>query len=543
MELRGASVLLLGGSGLVGMAVARRLLEFAPARLLISGLTRAEAEAGADELRAEAGAVKVEARWGNIFLPVDLADRSRSALIADPSSRRRLVDELLGPATGPALEKNLLYHWLTTDRPDAVVDCVNTATALAYQDQFASAAALLAAADDGGVNAEQVERHLLTLAMPQLIRHLQTLTEGFRRAGTQAYVKIGTSGTGGMGLNIPYTHSEERPSRTLMTKSAVAGAQSMFLFLLGRTPGAPAIIEIKPAAAIAWREVAYGPIRRGGAELELVDCERPIPLDRAFARDASGWTRLGRPLESVFINVGENGVFARDEFETVSALGQMEFVTPEEIAEAVVAEMRGRPTGKDVVAALDGAAFGPTYRAGFLRQTAVETLRTLEREHGVRSVAFEMLGPPRLTKLLYEAFLLGCCFPSVIALSKATPEAAAADVAKHLLETDAALRRQILSVGLPIVLPDGRSVLRGPTVVVAPDRAGADVAPRGWVDLRPANIAQWIRRATAMARARPEARTGSSADLVGLRPEAPIEPARMAVWVFEHEDGGFRVKR
>lgn len=543
MELRGASVLLLGGSGLVGMAVARRLLEHAPARLLISGLTRAEAEAGADELRREAAGVTVEARWGNIFLPVDLADRPRSALIADASSRRRLVEELLGPASGPALEKNLLYHWLTTDRPDAVVDCVNTATALAYQDQFASASGLLAAADDGRVNAEHIERHLLTLAMPQLIRHLQTMTEGFRRGGTQAYVKIGTSGTGGMGLNIPYTHSEERPSRTLMTKSAVAGAQSMFLFLLGRTPGAPAIIEIKPAAAIAWREVAYGPIRRGGAELELVDCERPIPLDRAFAPDATGWTRLGRPLESVFINVGENGVFARDEFETVSSIGQMEFVTPEEIAEAVVSELRGRPTGKDIVAALDGAVFGPTYRAGFLRQTAVEKLRALESEHGVRSVAFEMLGPPRLTKLLYEAFLLGRCYPSVVALAAANAEAAARAAAKHLAETEPQLRRQILSVGLPIVLPDGKSILRGPTVVVPPDRPGADVASRGWVDLRPASIGQWIRRAGEMAAATRDERTGSFADLTAMRPEAPIEPARMAVWVFEHEDGGFRVKR
>jgi hypothetical protein len=40
------------------------------------------------------------------------------------------------------------------------------------------------------------------------------------KAGTGAYVKIGTSGTGGMGLNIPYTHSEEKPSRVLLSKSA-----------------------------------------------------------------------------------------------------------------------------------------------------------------------------------------------------------------------------------------------------------------------------------------------------------------------------------
>ena len=543
MELRGSTVLLLGGSGLVGMAVARRLLTFAPRRLVVAGLSRAEAEQAARELKGEAGAVPVDAVWGNIFLPEDLADRSRPELLEDAASRRRLVDELLGAASGPALEANLLFRWLVRFRPEAVVDCVNTATALAYQDQFASAGALLQAAQERRIASGDVERHILTLALPQLIRHVQILAEGLRQAATRAYVKIGTSGTGGMGFNIPYTHSEERPSRTLMAKSAVAGAQSLFLFLLARTPHAPAVTEIKPSAAIAWREIAYGPVRRGGAELEVVDCVDPIPLESAFSPGASGWWRTGEPLKSVFINVGENGLFARDEFETVSALGQMELVTPEEIADAVIDELTGRPTGKDIVAALDGAVFGPTYRAGYLRAVAVEGLRALEQQHGVRSVAFEMLGPPRLTKLLYEAFVVGRLYPSVRALAQARAGEIATAAATYLRETDAGLRRQILSVGLPILLPDGRSVLRGPTVVLPPDGRGADIAPRGWVDLRPANCAVWIERARRIAASPPDRRTGSAADWTAIDPEAPIEPPRMAAWIFEHEDGGFREKR
>ena len=51
------------------------------------------------------------------------------------------------------------------------------------------------------------------------------------------YLKVGTTGTGGMGLNIPFTHSEDKPSRVLLAKSAMAGAHSMLLFLLGRTAG------------------------------------------------------------------------------------------------------------------------------------------------------------------------------------------------------------------------------------------------------------------------------------------------------------------
>jgi hypothetical protein len=372
---------------------------------------------------------------------------------------------------------------------------------------------------------------------------MQTLFEGLRRAGTKAYVKIGTSGTGGMGLNIPYTHSEEKPSRTLMSKSAVAGAQSMFLFLMARTPGAPATIEIKPTAVIGWKEIGYGPVRRGGRPVELVDCETPLRVADAFGESARGWTKTGRHLESVFINVGENGVFARDEFETVTALGQMELVTPEEIADAVIMELTGRPTGKDIVAAFDGATFGPTYRGAYLRSMAIAGLRALEERHGVRSVAFEMLGPPRLTKLLFEAYLLSRLHPSVRALAAADATCAARDCERLIREQEPMVRRQILSVGIPVLLADGDHVLRGETVVVPPEDRGADIAYRGWVDLRPANLALWIKRAGAIAAVASDVRTGSSARWTAIDPDAPIEPARMAVWVFEEEDEGYRIKR
>jgi len=62
---------------------------------------------------------------------------------------------------------------------------------------------------------------------------------------------------------------------------------------------------------------------------------------------------------------------------------------------------QGRPTGKDVIAALDASTAGPTYRAGMLRRNVVGRLRSLEEREGKRGVAYEMLGPPRLTKMLY----------------------------------------------------------------------------------------------------------------------------------------------
>ncbi|MBI1723122.1 MAG: short-chain dehydrogenase, partial [Gemmatimonadetes bacterium] len=344
MELQGASIMILGGSGLVGRAVARRLLDCRPKRIVLVALSEGETEETADGLRPLAGDAVIATEYGNVYLPAALARLDRAELLEDPAHRRRLVDDVFGDLTEELLARSFLVQLLEKHRPDAVVDCVNTATAFAYLDVYRSTRDLLAAGERGEADRAAIERHVLTQPIPQLTRHIQILVEGLRRVGTQAYVKIGTSGTGGMGFNIPYTHSEERPSRTLLTKSAVAGAHTLLLYLLGRTPDAPATVEIKPTAAIGWREIAFGPVRRAGREIGLVDCPTPIPLARAFDGEQR-WVELGRPLESVYVNMGENGLFASEEFATITALGQMEFITPEEIAEHVVMELDGRPTG------------------------------------------------------------------------------------------------------------------------------------------------------------------------------------------------------
>jgi hypothetical protein len=550
MELADQTVMLLGGSGLVGHAMARRLLAAAPppSRLVLVALFEDEVRAAARALEPYRGGVTIDVEWGNIFAPAPVARLDLALVLGSAEHRALVLGDLFGDLTEAVLERSLLFQLLMKYKPAAVVDSINTATAFAYQDIFQSSRALLERAQDGGIDRATIEQHLLRLPMPQLVRHAQIITEGLKRAGAQTYIKIGTSGTGGMGFNIPYTHSEERPSATLLAKSAIAGAHSILLFLLGRTPEAPITVEIKPTASIAWREVAHGPVRKKGKFIALVDCETPIPLANAFTRGATGWRDLGKPLTGVYIDVGENGLFARDEFETVTALGQMEFITPEEVADYVMMELQGRPTGKDIVAALDASTAGPTYRAGLLRRNAVGRLRGLEAKHGTRGVAYEMLGPPRLTKLLYEAYLCGRVRSSVRALADSRP-AELAMSAQRLLQDDAPLRQHIISVGLPIVLPDGKSVYRGSVVVVPPvDGDPLQAAPRGWVDLRPEQFGSWVRRAAEMVR-QGDARTagpqgsGSDVDWNAIDPDEPIEPSRFATWVFTVEDKGTRIKR
>jgi NAD(P)-dependent dehydrogenase (short-subunit alcohol dehydrogenase family) len=551
MDIQGSDVLILGGSGLVGMAVARELMPHRPALLVIGGLTRDEAEEAVAELAddpARDAGTRIEAAWGDLFVPYALRERRRADILADREARSLLLDELYGEMNDGVLEGSSLGALLLKYRPRIVVDCVNTATAFAYQNVFRGALRMRELAASGQVPGDDVERLLSTLYMPQLIRHVQIALEAMRRAGTGFYVKVGTAGTGGMGLNIPFTHSEERPSKMLLAKSSIAGAHSLMLYLMARTPGGPAVKEIKPTAAISWKRIGFGEVRRGGRVVQRVDATEPVQLERAFS-DAPNYRAVDEPLTGVWVDAGENGLFSLGEFETLTALGLMEYITPEEIAVDVVREIRGHATGKDIVAALDAATSGPTYRAGVLREVAIERMEALEREHGVRAIAYEMLGPPRLSKLLFESAILDRLFGSLADVRGLDPDAAARS-AHDLIRDDADLRGRILTIGLPILLPDGVSLLRGPDVKIQPVEGQSPTDGRlveaGWVDLRPSNWRKWSERAAAMLAELGDghqAERGSREDSEPADRGFRVRPGRMASWVFRHEDRGKRIKR
>lgn len=568
MDIKNKTVLVLGGWGLVGSAICRNLVEEHPKRIIVASLLESEAREAVKSLRKlfpRLGAEYFVPWWGNIFLRHELKDVPRQELLKDHRTRAKLIDDLFDELTLPVLKRSALYQLLEKHAPDIVIDCINSATAIAYQDLFSSARELRNSLKKSsqGPNPgtiEATERLLATLYIPQLIRHVQTLYRSMQDVGTKIYVKIGTSGTGGMGLNIPYTHSEERPSSVLLSKSSVAGAHTMLLFLMGRTPDAPITKEIKPTAAIAWKGIGFGEVRRGNRTISLYDCptERGVRLSGALtlAPKNGPWESLGTNLRSVFIDTGENGIFSRGEFEAISTPGQMEFVTPEEIAESVIYEIKGGNTGHDIINALDNATLNPTYRAGFLFQRAREEMKRLEEEHNINSVAFEFLGPPRLSKLLYEAHLLFLTFRTMKAVSKTPAKEITARLEK-LLQSDAQLRSEIISIGIPILLSDGKTLLRGPQIKIPPYRGEAEIpitpqsidswAKDGWVDLRPGNMERWKKRfeeISAEIDAIPTGETSSRQlrNMVYWNNFGEIDPGKLVGWIFTVEEKGKRMK-
>jgi len=565
MNIEGKTVLVLGGWGLVGSAVARKLVPQKPKKIIITSLRENEAKDQVEKLQLEFPHQPENyflPWWGNIFVRNEFKDSDRMSLLEDQKYRRILMHDTMEELTDDVLFNSSIYNLLSKYKPEIIIDCINSATGIAYQDIYSTYRKIKSTIQNDSSKEtiiEETEKLLCTLYVPQIIRHIQILYASMSQAGTEIYVKIGTSGTGGMGLNIPYTHSEEKPSRVLLSKSSIAGAHTLLLFLMGRTPDAPITKEIKPTAAIAWKRIAFDEVKKANRPIELfdVDMKDVVKLDTKLKLKIDKQFRArGETLKSVFIDTGENGTFSKGEFEAITAQGQMEYVTPEEIAEDVIFEIKGGNTGHDIINALDNATLEPTYRAGFLQHYAVEKLNELEKIHDVESVAFELLGPPRLSKLLHELNLLKKVggFMKEIVLQK--PNELQKGIVE-LLESNSRLRSEIISIGIPILLPDGKSLLRTSLMKIPPFRGENELdvtdenidlwAKDGWVDLRLKNIELWQERLNNIMN---EAKSYPTEDTSSMHVRTErywnnfesIDIGKVVSWIFIHEERGKRMK-
>jgi hypothetical protein len=564
--------LLLGGAGLVGLQVARRIAhDLKPKKVVIVSLYQDEVQEALDGpsgLRRMFSGYDVEfvGVWGDVFVREEFSDRRRASLLESYEAREKLFADLNGPLDD-GYQHSRLVKLILEHRPDVIVDAINTATAISYQD-FTSASVIAKRHMDGlfgqlrehrfddarasWKDSERIfETLLLSASVPQLIRHVLLINRAMREVGTRLYLKVGTTGTGGMGLNIPYTHSEDKPSVTLLTKTAIAFAHTGLLFLMARTVGGPIVKEIKPGAMIGYADITCRTIKQHGHPVKIY-ASRSFSLDGTLAlrMDPAEFEALG-DLDLPVVDTGENGLFTRGEFETITSLRQMEFITPEEIALECALEIRGSNTGKDVIAAIDGAVMSPTYRAGVLRQRALDDLARLEKKTQSHSVALGQLGPPELSKLLWEAELLKEIFGTVDAVLEQTPEALS-EATYRLVQENPKLQHTINSIGVPILTPD-HQLIRGPFVKIpeVPGRREVAIedgdldrwAAKGWVDLRPQSFRHWQERFRRMGHSRQRIHMrGSAAVTRDAYLFDEIQVGAIVAWIFNNEEAGYRIK-
>jgi hypothetical protein len=545
--------LVLGGAGMIGAQVVRQIARrLSPRRVVVASLYQKEVREAVEQFEREFPRVHFVGFWGDVFLRAEWnsPDRerhlTRAQLMESPERRAELYEDLFGDAEA-AYRRSQLVQLVLEHRPDVIVDGINTATAISYQDVYTASAVV-----KNDFSERALDALLISQSVPQLIRHATLIHRAMSEAGTRLYLKIGTTGTGGMGLNVPYTHSEDKPSVKLMSKTAIAFAHTGLLFLMARTLGGPVVKEVKPGAMVGYSDITRRAVKERGRNVFVYSTRTEELAGSLVLREPeAGYRQLGK-LQMVVVDTGENGVFTKGEFEAITHLRQMEMITPEEIASQVTLEIQGSNTGYDVIAAVDSAVMNPTYRAGYLRHFALEEVARLERETGTASVALGQLGPPELGKLLWEAHLLKLRYATLAAVVE-HPAEAIAEALYALVTGDDDLRQTITSVGLPVLTPDGRSLIRGPFVRIPeiPGRNDVEVTPesvdtwasKGWVDLRPANLEVWRRRFERMRREAQLVRgRGSAAVTRDAYLSDDISIGAVAGWIFNNEENAYRIK-
>lgn len=567
MVKRDGCFLVLGGAGLVGSQVVREIARhLEPEKIVVASLFRGEVREFLHDLRREFPNINLVGSWGDVFLRTEFALERRRRLMQSRPRRDTLYADLFG-GLDAAYEQSGLVQLILEHRPDVIIDSINTATAISYQDVDSLSKQtrdilerlqqLVDHQDLDGLNSlgheleQTVNALMISQAIPQLIRHVQLIHRAMTSVGTRLYLKIGTTGTGGMGLNIPYTHSEDRPSAKLMSKTAIAFAHTGLMFLMARTPNGPLVKEIKPAAMIGYRRVSYQTVKvRGQPQIRYVSLDQELTERLTLRGLESQFAQIDK-LHVAGVDTGENGFFARGEFEAITHLNQMEFVTPEEIAHQVVLEIKGSNTGYDIITAIDSSVMTPSYRAGVLRQTALDKLARIEEETNSHSVALGQLGPPELSKLLYEAHLLKLNYRTL----EGVINAPAGEISQRLyqfLQQDELLRTTITSIGVPILTPDGDHLIRGPRLNI-PESIYHEVslspenidtwAKKGWVDLRPGNIIEWQARFQRLRRTQHmlHTRGTSSVTMKTYLPDT-IEIGSVVAWLFNNDYQGYRLK-
>ncbi|NQU27071.1 MAG: hypothetical protein HQ528_02145 [Candidatus Marinimicrobia bacterium] len=166
-----------------------------------------------------------------------------------------------------------------------------------------------------------------------------------------------------------------------------------------------------------------------------------------------------------------------------------------------------------------------------------------------------MLGPPRLTKLLYEGYLLHKICGRLDKITNYTNEELSKQ-AYDLIQSDTRLRSTILSIGTPILMPDGKTYVRGPEIS-EPNFEGVDsitITPKlieewatnAWVDLRPVCFQQWKDRINKLQADMQIKEKEQSSYFYRKRKFMLkgdiIDISRTVSWIFETEEAGYRIK-
>ena len=479
--------ILIIGSGQIGRAILQRVYEFSPQFVHIHNLT--EEENKKIELRTDLlyGTINYSFSSGNIFMPYALKDLNNNDLM---SKKKEIIDYFYQELNENMLKRSTIYSLVEKFKPGLIIDAVNTATVLgkAYNPEEMHE---LYKQDTKKCCENALVNDFTTKAI-NFVSGLKLAMETFK---VQKYIKVSTTGLGGMGFNMPYTHGDNPTynlSNALMGKISASGVLHQLLWNLQHTKGLDISVVI-PGTFVgvdsAKKEDVdndFGFVKKRfnihpksiefGTELIYNDCE------------------IGNTLQFKVVRAGENHVYSMPELATLTAPGQMEAITKEEVADAVIKDVLGQ-TNSNIFEAMNKNMLKPTY----LGRDMIRKILSTSEPSADGGIATGNLGVTT-AKHLYELYLLKKVVTTLKhAISQDLDITNVTKMVNKALVQDQNLINEIISLGLAIITNNNLLYVGDYTLV--PGKTEKKVlteenvnkwAKIGWVDLREKNIREKI---------------------------------------------------
>ena len=298
------------GAGHVGEACAFKLIEQGIEKIILHTLTEKESCEVATRIEPYAkGKTEVVKSWGDVLLPTVLANKSKKEIVSSKKDSSLLLSYYFDPLSDEIVKKSFLYKLAEKIKPDIIIDSTNTATMVGYTDDPYSLPRKII--NDENKKENTLINLLLSNPIAPLIRFVQVLKKIMDDINIDSYVKVSTTGLGGMGINLSYTHgdlNELGMSSGILGKVAAAGIMHQLFWSLSHTPRCN-IKVVVPATLIGWQYVGYGDFRSRGANLHKVFLpeKQKISKDNKIVLEKT--KLLNDTIKIPYVDSGENNAY------------------------------------------------------------------------------------------------------------------------------------------------------------------------------------------------------------------------------------------
>jgi len=486
-------IVLFLGVGQIGKAILDKVMDMRPDTVIIHNLTENESNKIFDDYHRIFPETKFVTSHGDIFLP------DQFSTVADIYESKEIKDALIqyyySEQTETILQNSSIYSLIKKWKPDLVIDAINTGTVLGnkYHLKFENSFN-----DIGSTDYESKYKSiLLNDFVPKIINFVLSLKLAMEEYGVCRYVKVSTTGLGGMGLNMPYTHgdaSQEVLSYALLGKISASGILHQMLWNLSHIPYLNISLVI-PATFVGYDHIGNTHINNSNGFIYKINKINKIKIEigKEFP---NSFTEASEPLIFPVIKAGENHVYSLDELITLTSVGQMEAVTKEEVAQAAVDIINGNGK-RDILNFLDAGMIKSSYAGRVMVENSIKEIRRVLK-NSKTGIATCNLGVT-VSKHLYELFFIKEVEKSIVNIINHSAETIYEKIISYITLNEEIVKEP-LSLGIPILLECGELIAGTFNVRNYCDRNFTDLATEksvnkladvALIDLRKDNIVRW----------------------------------------------------